>query len=357
MHVIFLYASTGCGHLKAAEYIREALMDMDYQMDIHMMDVLDLQYFPVESFMLNIFKLLVSKCPCIYRLLYRLTENNAWFNSFAGRFFSRSIATLKEQCLRENVQAVVCTHPLALLFASKLKRELKEKCPITVGVITDYQIHRFWLYPYIDLYCVPNSEMKEELMLLGWTDDAVKVTGVPCPINLPFDEKKTNTKPFWLVSGGGWGLGSLEATTRGLLKGHADCNLLVVTGENRSLYRRLKALEKKSTGRLTVTGTIPQLFNTMRNALAVLTKPGGLTVTEAMILKKPLILLKPLPGAEEKNLDYLIRKGAAVSYDCFIKEPEMIEHWQEQYANQQDATAKSDSSILIARWIMERIGR
>ena len=93
MHVIFLYASTGCGHLKAAEYIREALMDMDYQMDIHMMDVLDLQYFPVESFMLNIFKLLVSKCPCIYRLLYRLTENNAWFNSFAGRFFSRSIAT------------------------------------------------------------------------------------------------------------------------------------------------------------------------------------------------------------------------------------------------------------------------
>ncbi|MBP7175928.1 MAG: hypothetical protein KBA53_06895 [Thermoclostridium sp.] len=355
MHVIFLYASTGCGHLKAAGYVREALMDMNRQMDIHMTDVLDLQYFPVESFMLSLFKLLVSKCPCVYRLLYRLTENNAWFNRFAGRFFSKSIHALKEQCLSENVKAIVCTHPLALLFASRLKRELKENCPLTVGVITDYQIHRFWLYPYIDLYCVPNSEMKEELMLLGWTDDTVKVTGVPCPINLPFDDKITNIKPFWLVSGGGWGLGSLETTTRGLLKRYADCNLLVVTGENRSLYRRLKALEKKNTGRLTVTGTIPQLFSTMKNALAVLTKPGGLTVTEAMILKKPLILLKPLPGAEERNLDYLIRKGAAISYDRFFEEPEVIEHWQEHYTNQQDATAKSDSSTLIARWIMERI--
>ena len=95
MHVIFLYASTGCGHLKAAEYIREALMDMDYQMDIHMMDVLDLQYFPVESFMLNIFKLLVSKCPCIYRLLYRHTYNIACVFSLVLRFFSRRIAYLK----------------------------------------------------------------------------------------------------------------------------------------------------------------------------------------------------------------------------------------------------------------------
>lgn len=355
MHVIFLYASTGCGHLKAAGYVREALMDTGGNLEIHMADVLNLCYFPVESFMLNMFKLLISKCPCIYRLLYRLTENNAWFNRFAGMFFSRSIEALKKRCLDEDVKAVVCTHPLALLFASRLKRELKEVCPLTMGIITDYQIHRFWLYPYIDLYCVPNQEMKEELLHLGWTDDTVQVTGVPCPKGLPSDIKSNTAKPFWLVSGGGWGLGCLEATTRSLLRRHAGCNLLVVTGENRSLYRRLKVLEKRNPDRLQVTGTIPQLYSTMKNALAVLTKPGGLTVTEAMILKKPLILLKPLPGAEEKNLDYLIRKGAAISYSRFFQEPGMIDNWQEQYSSRQEETAKSDSSIRIAKWILEQI--
>lgn len=354
MRVIFLYASTGCGHLKAAGYVRDALMDMNGDMEINMDDVLNLCYFPVESFMLNMFKWLISKCPCVYRLLYRLTENNAWFNRFAGMFFSRSIETLKGRCLKENVQTIVCTHPLALLFASSLKRELKEDCPLTMGVITDYQIHRFWLYPYIDLYCVPNPEMKEELLHLGWTDDTVRVTGVPCPKELPSHKNFLQPKPFWLVSGGGWGLGSLEATARSLLGKQTCCNLLVVTGENRSLYRRLKALEKKNPGRLTVAGTIPQLYSTMKNARAVLTKPGGLTVTEAMILKKPLILLKPLPGAEEKNLDYLIRKGAAIPYSRFLQEPEIIEHWQEQYSGRQEETAKSDSSVLIARWILEQ---
>ena len=355
MHVIFLYASTGSGHLKAAGYVREALLDISGDMEIHMADVLNLCYFPVESFMLNMFKLLISKCPGIYRLLYRLTEDNAWFNHFAGMFFSRSIAALKKRCLKDNVRAVVCTHPLALLFASRLKRELKDECPLTMGIITDYRIHRFWLYPYVDLYCVPNQEMKEELMHLGWTDGAVRVTGVPCPKELPSNNNNRPSKPFWLISGGGWGLGSLEATTRSLLRRHAGCSLLVVTGENRSLYRRLKALEKRNPGRLAVAGTIPQLFNTMKNALAVLTKPGGLTVTEAMILKKPLILLKPLPGAEEKNLDYLIRKGAAIPYSRFLQEPGMIENWQEQYSSRQEDTAKSDSSVRIAEWILEQI--
>jgi len=355
MHIIFLYASTGSGHLKAAGYVREALMDINGNMEIHMADVMNLCCFPVESFILNMFKMLISKCPCIYRFLYRLTENNAWFNRIAGMFFSRSIAALKERCLKENVQAVVCTHPLALLFASRLKRELKDDCPLTMGIITDYQIHRFWLYPYIDLYCVPNEEMKKELMHLGWTEDAVKVTGVPCPKELPSNKNNGATKPFWLISGGGWGLGCLEATTRSLLKRHNSCNLMVVTGENRALYRRLKALEKRNPGRLTVAGTIPQLFNTMKNALAVLTKPGGLTVTEAMILKKPLILLKPLPGAEEKNLNYLIRKGAAVPYSRFVQDPGMIERWQEQYSRCQEEAAKSDSSVQIAKWILEQI--
>jgi processive 1,2-diacylglycerol beta-glucosyltransferase len=357
MHVMFLYASTGSGHFKAAGYVRDALLKQNRETIVSMADVLNLCHFPVKSFILNRFKQLISKCPSVYRFLYRLTENNAWFNRVAAIFFSGSIQLLKERCVAEKVQVLVCTHPLALLFASRLNREMKESCPVTMGIITDYQIHRFWLYPYIDLYCVPNKEMKEELMILGWHHDKVRVTGVPCPLDLSSAGEEATTAPFWLLSGGGWGLGNLEATTRCLLKKHKHCNLLVVTGENRSLYLRLKALEEKNPGRLKVMGTIPHLFNTMKNALAVLTKPGGLTVTEAMILKKPLILLKPLPGAEEKNLKYLVKHNAAIPYHSFMEKPEIINFWQDYHSIHQATTARSDSSCLIAQWILEEGSR
>lgn len=354
MHVLFLYASTGCGHLKAAGYIREALLEQNSNCIIHMADVLNLCYFPVESLILNAFKMLISKCPSIYRLLYRFTENNILFNRLAGLFFSRSITVLKNRCIKEKVNVIVCTHPLALLFASRLKGEMKEDCPVTMGIITDYQIHKFWLYPRIDLYCVPNEEIKRELHSMGWQGDNVRVTGIPCPADVPTGEDTGSpNKPFWLIAGGGWGLGNLESTTRCLLKKNHNCNLLVVTGENHALYQRLKALEKRNPGRLIVKGTIPQLFYTMQQALAVLTKPGGLTVTEAMILRKPLILLKPLPGAEERNLNYLIRHGAAISYHLFIKQPDIISQWDKNHAKQQQSTVKEDSSRQIAQWILE----
>lgn len=353
MHVLFLYASTGSGHFKAAKYVEEALLMQDSGVRISMADVLNLCNFPLETLVLKMFRKLISEHPKLYRFLYRLSENNALFNRVAGLFFNRSIEELKKRCDLENVTSLVCTHPLALLFASKLRKEMKDKSPSTMGIITDYQIHRFWLYPRIDYYCVPNIEMKNELLQMGWDDINVKVTGIPCPINIPTtDFPKESQKAFWLVAGGGWGLGNLEETTRNLLKKVLNCNFLVVTGKNHLLYKKLKSLEKKNPKRLKVEGTIPHMFNVMKNALVVLTKPGGLTVTEAMILRKPLILLKPLPGAEEKNLNYLIKNGAAISYKTFIKEPDIILKWQKLFSEKQALTANNYSSHIIAWWII-----
>ncbi len=412
MHVLFLYASTGSGHLKAAEYIEEALYELDSDIKISMTDVLNMCNFPIESLVLKMFRMLISQLPNLYRFFYRLSENNALFNRIAGIFFKDSIENLQKRCIDEKITHIVCTHPLALLFVSKLKEQREDTSVVTMGIITDYQIHRFWLYPRIDYYCVPNVEMKEELLQMGWSDGNVRVTGIPCPSStmsedvcdnnndstagltcpssamykdacennndrvaktpLPsspiygqackgnyqnsagkFEKGLDIERPFCLVSGGGWGLSNLEETTYSMLKKILNCNLLVVTGKNKSLLKRLKVLEKKNSDRLTVKGTIPNMFNTMKNALVVLTKPGGLTVTEAMILNKPLILLKPLPGAEERNYNYLVKKGAAISFNSFVEHPDIVFKWQELFSEKQSQTANKKSSQAIATWIIE----
>lgn len=358
MHVLFLYALTGSGHLKAAKYVAEAMTRENADIRIHMSDALKLCYSSFEAFILKAFRFLISGCPVTYRFLYRLTEKNSIFNHIAGWFFSSSVSELKKICSEIKADCIVCTHPFALLLASKLKKELKTNTPLILGIITDYKIHRFWVYPQVDLYFVPSAEMKEDLLRLGWSADRIKVTGVPCPPDIGHDLKVyRKRKPFLLVSGGGWGLGNLEATTVSLLKRQIGHTLMVVTGENNELYQRLKIIRAKYPGRLIVKRTIPKLYNTMKNALAVLTKPGGLTVTEAMILKKPLILLKPLPGAEEKNLDYLISRGAAISYSTFLKQTDIIDRWHELHSYRQGLTARSDSSHQIACSIIETCAR
>lgn len=357
MHVLFLYASTGSGHYKAASYVMQALGQKNANLRLSKADVLNLCQFSTESLILKGFRLLISRLPNIYRILYRLTENNALFNFISGLLFSGSIKKLISLCRKTDVTSIVCTHPFALLFASRLKKRLGAHSPVTMGIITDYRIHRFWLYRSIDMYFVPNMEMKKELLNLGWKDDKVYVTGIPHPVDIKRAKTVNENKhPFLLIAGGGWGLGNLEETTEKLLDIQNEFRLIIVTGKNVSLYRRLKELEKLYTGKLTVEGTIPNLYTVMKDAAAVITKPGGLTVTEAMILNKPLILLKPLPGAEERNYKFLIESNAAVSFQTFLQNPEIIRCWKEQYSKNQELIAQVNSSRNIAEQILKTGG-
>lgn len=353
MHVLFLYASTGSGHFKAADYVRQALLRENPGICCSMADVLNLCSIPVESFILKGFRLIISRLPRLYKLLYQLTENNALFNLAAGFLFSGSIKHLIKLCRDFNISRIVCTHPFALLFASKLKKKLGENSPVTMGIITDYRIHRFWLYRPIDMYFVPNEEMKTELLNLGWENDKVHITGIPCPVNINSTALTGGSnRPFLVVAGGGWGLGNLEETAARLLNANLDFCLVVVTGRNSLLYRKLKSLEIKNPGRIIVTGTLPDLYALMKNSCGVVTKPGGLTVTEAMILKKPLILLDPLPGAEEHNHKFLIEKKAAVPFRAFIKNPGIIINWDKTFSKRQASLAHYDSSLMIAERIL-----
>ncbi len=195
--------------------------------------------------------------------------------------------------------------------------------------------------------------MKHELLNLGWGNDKVFVTGIPCPVDMINDLCEFKT-PFLLIAGGGWGLGNLEKTTEQLLNAQLHFNLVVVSGKNSLLYRRLKKLECKNTGKLTVEATLPNLYSLMKNGYGVITKPGGLTVTEAMILKKPLILLKPLPGAEEHNYEFLLEHGAAITFETFLKNPAIIMNWEKSYSEHQALVAQTNSSRMIAECILTR---
>ena len=58
----------------------------------------------------------------------------------------------------------------------------------------------------------------------------------------------------------------------------------------------------------------------MNIADIIITKPGGLTITESLVSKLPIIIINPIPGQEEENAEFLVNHGAA----CWIKKEDNI---------------------------------
>ena len=119
-------------------------------------------------------------------------------------------------------------------------------------------------------------------------------------------------RPIALVMGGGVGMG-VEASARAALdSGIADLQVVAVCGRNRSARRRLAAAGIPDE-RLRVCGYVDDVATLITAADVVVTKPGGLTCSEALAVGRPLVLTRAIPGHEEGNVDYLTAREAAIA--------------------------------------------
>jgi processive 1,2-diacylglycerol beta-glucosyltransferase len=122
-----------------------------------------------------------------------------------------------------------------------------------------------------------------------------------------------------LMASGGAGIGDLPAmVARALaLQGPGcDFQVIAVAGRNAAALAALQALALRHAGRLTAIGFTNEMDKLMAAADLVVTKPGGLTISECLALGKPMLLVSPIPGQEEHNAGFLLEEGAAwLAYD------------------------------------------
>jgi processive 1,2-diacylglycerol beta-glucosyltransferase len=170
----------------------------------------------------------------------------------------------------------------------------------------------------VDLYCVAAEETKGRLLARGAAPEQVIVTGIP--IGARFSARLDaaglrqqlglrDDLPVVLVLAGGFGVGPVGEILLELDKVGRRVQVLVVAGRNESLRRKLAAQERRQPTR--VFGFVANMHELMAVADLIVTKPGGLTSSEALALGKPLLILNPIPGQEAANSDFLLEHGAA----------------------------------------------
>ncbi|GAC1530824.1 MAG: hypothetical protein NVS2B8_19060 [Vulcanimicrobiaceae bacterium] len=119
-------------------------------------------------------------------------------------------------------------------------------------------------------------------------------------------------RPVALIMGGGVGIGPLEEIMRALGRVEVPIAAAVIVGRNRALQRRVTAAAERTAYPLRVYGFVENVFDFMHASDVLLTKPGGLTSSEALAARLPMVLVKPLPGQEERNTRYLVSRKVAI---------------------------------------------
>lgn len=263
---------------------------------------------------------MLKRRPELWDYLYdndNVRERTKGFRGLLHKLNSTKIHRLLEWYKPD---VIVCTQAFPCVAMAEYKRAKGSDIPI-IGVVTDYIAHSYWIDPDVDLYIVPTTEGKERLEKLGVDKDKIDVIGIPISPKfcMPLDAKKLKQKlkidsgkPVVLVMGGSQGMISMDEIVKYLAKLPLDMHLIIVCGINKQLYKRLMKIRSRLKIHMILYKYVNNIEELMSISDLIVTKPGGLTVSESLAKGLPMVIVNPIPGQEAKNTEFLVRNKVAV---------------------------------------------
>jgi len=313
--------SLGGGHGKAGEVVAAAVRELAPGWETRCVDLRDHMAPWLRAAYVGGYLWAIRRMPWLYGFLYRHPPRRR------GGTLPRGALRLGlrgyEQLVRDyEPRVIVCTQLTASEATDRLRALGVYQGP-TATVVTDFDAHPAWRADHIDVFFVPDEALRERFVGLGIAPGRVEATGVPIDPaferDFPVAELKARHGvrpgvPVVLLMGGSLGLGSLEAAVRRLLAPGRPLDLLVVAGHNRRLQARLERLAgaAQASGRqsrLRVFGFVDFVAELMAIADLFVSKPGGLSMTEAATMGLATLAIAPLAGQEQANAAHLEAQG------------------------------------------------
>lgn len=318
--IMIMTASVGCGHDQAAKVVKEYLLDKYNNLDIEIIDFMDILPLSIGSLIKATYLKVIDVVPGWYNILYqgtmKLNQKSKVTNILAHQTKKKLLSLIEDF----NPDIILFTNPLPLTLVSYLKRKNKIHT-YTAGIITDYTAHSVWLDSTVDSYFVGSNILKDELIDRGIEASKIHVTGIPIDskfaISVNREEKMLNlglnsSVPTILIMGGGLGLGSMEEILETTDQINKELQLIVVVGKNQTLKAELENRVYNSRHKVKILGFCDNINELMEFSDLLISKAGGLTMTEAVTKMLPVLVFDPIPGQEVKNAQYFSDIGAAM---------------------------------------------
>ncbi len=321
--VLVLSASIGGGHVASARAVESALLERGAE--ARHVDLLEHTAAPFRRLYRQAYFDLVRSVPDLVewvgrRMDRRPTEALSLQRRLRARVVRMLAYELPRIIDRFAPRALVHTH---FLGPEVMAGRMRRRAPLPQAeVITDFFAHSLWLQPGIARYFVAIEEVKVHLVSAGVDEYRVRVTGIPVDpafSRLPGrDEARRRLglhedRDVLLVMAGGLEEDDLAGVLEQLRRLRWPLDVEVVTGRSERLARLgRRFVEPDGPVHVRVHGHVDDVPVRMAAADMVLTKPGGLTSSEALAAGLPLLLVSPYPLQEEANAAVLLENGAAL---------------------------------------------
>jgi processive 1,2-diacylglycerol beta-glucosyltransferase len=262
----------------------------------------------------------MRKAPWLYGWAYELSYDLS-LNNFINRMVSK-IGLMKLQRLLKELspKVLLSTYPTYGGMLSELKRRGLVDIISTV-VITDFVAHSQWIHPRVDQYFVPSDEVRYYLIKKGILPETIQITGIPISRDflLPVDRTEVlkeyglrDNMPVILVMAGIFGM------TRGVIEIcetieelSMDVQAVVLCGNDKKLFINLTDIFSDKGIIKPIFGQI-EVYKLMDIASLLISKSGGITVSETLAKELPILIYKPLAGQEYHNAVFLSKTGAGI---------------------------------------------
>lgn len=347
--------------MSAANAIKNYLSD--FASDVIVLDTIEYINPILNKTITEGYEYLAKKRPSIYKVMYKTANKEKIMKAITkvNSLISKKLIPLMNEY---NPDVIITTHPFSTEMVSRLKGSGKIKAPI-VCIMTDYAPHRTWINDNVDAYVVANDEMIKSMYSMGVPYWKVYPYGIP--IDEGFYERKDKkivlremglnpNLPTLLIMAGSFGVKNILEIYKEILEICIDFQIIVITGRNEQLYDSIDRVvhgekEKKETAFETVCrfgyllkSSFSKLYGKNKNenisgskkfrdihkkntriiyftkevdkymqaADLIITKPGGLTITEALACNIPMAIFDAIPGQEDENADFLVNKNMAI---------------------------------------------
>lgn len=368
MKILILSCFTGEGHNSAAYALQEAFLREGTECQVA--DPVSFASERAQNLVSGVYNNMIKKVPGAFGALYHAGSAFSATGVTSPVYFANAMyAQRLNQYLVENqIDAVVSTHLYGMEAMTAIRNRLKSTIP-SYGVMTDYTCVPFFTETVLDGYFVPNEEVKRKLLQNGIPEARVISTGIP--VSARFKERMPKSaardcldipqdKIVYLIMTGGVGCENIQGLCDELQRSEKDDFLAyVLVGHNEGLKRLLES-RYGTREQIRAIGFTKQVNLYMNAADVMISKPGGLSSTEAAVANVPLVHFKAIPGCETQNAIFFSTNGlslwakteqeAVASLEALAHNEEMAERMREM----QRLTIHPDAAEDIARYVIKQ---
>lgn len=349
MRVLILSATTGGGHMSAANALKEYIMLKSPDSVVEISDTIECISPFLNKAVTEGYVYMAMKTPKMYGTVYKAADKDTALNKTIEIATKQLRKRLFPLLYDFKPDIIVTTHPFATEIISTIKSKKEIMNIPVISIITDFAAHKTYISEYIDAYIVSSREMVTDVVERGV--DRVKIYPYGIPIKQNFykeiDKKSaleseglSTELPTLLIMAGSFGVTDVLKIYHKIVKSPCDFQIVVITGKNEKLYdtfdRYLRKIVLNNT-LIELENDVPRKITTLKKsrhekpakptkllyytnevekymhiADMIITKPGGLTVSEAVAAGLPMGIFKAIPGQEEQNADFLVSKNMAV---------------------------------------------